>query len=154
MFDVEQNINYYYNIKPDEGKIYCKAIRCGNYKQGEEIKGSIRQGYVIVELQGKTLTRSRLIWWAATGSWPTYTIDHINRIKTDDRILNLRDVTLSENNTNVNKPSGLPPYVTWHSLKGYRYYRTHEGKRICCGYYDTPENAVMLGYQEWLRRTT
>ena len=32
-----------------------------------------------------------------TGEWPLYEIDHINRIKTDNRWCNLRDVTCTVN---------------------------------------------------------
>ena len=34
------------------------------------------------------------------GTFPENTIDHINRIKTDNRLVNLRDVTVAENNRN------------------------------------------------------
>src|SRR6516225_11799534 len=38
-----------------------------------------------------------LIWALYYGEWPTKTIDHINGIRGDNRIKNLRDVSLSIN---------------------------------------------------------
>tara|TARA_R110000765_G_scaffold23889_1_gene60073 strand:- start:1652 stop:1879 length:228 start_codon:yes stop_codon:yes gene_type:complete len=35
------------------------------------------------------------------GDWPVHTIDHINRVRDDNRIENLRDVTMKENLQNV-----------------------------------------------------
>ena len=39
----------------------------------------------------------RIVWFMAYGAWPEDQIDHINRVKDDNRLENLRDVTCSEN---------------------------------------------------------
>ena len=57
-------------------------------------------GYMKVQVtfNGKIhhLLQHRLAWFLHYGSWPTE-IDHINMIKTDQRIVNLREVTRSQN---------------------------------------------------------
>jgi len=49
----------------------------------------------------------RLAWLFSTGAWPTHEIDHINGNRSDNSILNLRDVTHRENakNTRLRKSS-------------------------------------------------
>ena len=54
------------------------------------------------------------VWAVCKGCWPTQQIDHINGIKTDNRIENLREVCDSENKMNKllpckpNAQTGLP----------------------------------------------
>jgi hypothetical protein len=52
----------------------------------------------------------RVIWFLHHGAWPTNCIDHINRIRDDNRIENLREVTVAENNRNCAKRR-VYPYV-------------------------------------------
>lgn len=60
--------------------------------------------YCHVGILGKYYKKHRLCWFMYYGYWPTL-IDHINRIKNDDRILNLRDVTKFENGQNRDEKS-------------------------------------------------
>ena len=56
------------------------------------------KGYWVIRYKGKFYRRSRLFWTFMNGDIPKgYEVDHINRVKTDDRIGNLRLVTRSEN---------------------------------------------------------
>lgn len=54
-------------------------------------------GYVHIKIYGREYKRGRLAWLYIHGEWPHPCIDHINRIRNDDRLLNLRVATLSEN---------------------------------------------------------
>ena len=54
------------------------------------------RGYVQVGLHGRYYLAHRLIWLLFYGTLPE-TIDHINGIRHDNRIANLRDVSLQEN---------------------------------------------------------
>ena len=68
-----------------------------------------------LHLSGKyiSLTYHQLVWVWHKGYWPTQ-LDHINGDKSDNRIENLREVTMSENNLNKEHPwrpntdTGLP----------------------------------------------
>jgi hypothetical protein len=58
-------------------------------------------GYLYIKAGGKMHSASRLAWSAAHGGIPSgLEIDHINRVKTDNRLANLRLVTSSQNKDN------------------------------------------------------
>lgn len=59
-----------------------------------------RWGYNTICIDRKKYKAHRLAWLYVYGSFPTLDLDHINRIKTDNRIVNLREVTASENARN------------------------------------------------------
>lgn len=162
----ERFIDEFYDIRPSEGKIYCKKMRAGSqYKVGEEIQGHTNQnGYVFIRGQSRkggshaniAAPRSHLIWYAATGKWPTGVIDHINRVRDDDRIDNLRDVSCSENSLNSGKPKKLPSFVSRYAVKGrdhtknfgkFVYQRRFKGTAYRYGYFDTPEEAEVKGLE-------
>lgn len=58
------------------------------------------KGYVGITVDGKQLVAHRLAWFYINGEWPSGQIDHINGIKADNRISNLRVVTNSVNQQN------------------------------------------------------
>jgi hypothetical protein len=55
------------------------------------------RGYLRIKIEGKHYRLHRVIWLWMYGTFPENTIDHINRVKSDNRISNLRDVTQKEN---------------------------------------------------------
>lgn len=58
------------------------------------------KGYVRVSYKGKYYFAHRLAWLYVFNEWPKNIIDHINRDRADNRLVNLRDVTSSVNNLN------------------------------------------------------
>lgn len=58
-------------------------------------------GYLVIGLDGKYYRAHRLAWLYVYGEWPTELIDHKNRIRTDNRIDNLRQSNRSENTQNT-----------------------------------------------------
>jgi hypothetical protein len=58
-------------------------------------------GYVKGSIFDRTLIAHRVIWAIQTGEWPEHEIDHINRQRADNRWINLREATSSQNKTNV-----------------------------------------------------
>lgn len=61
-------------------------------------------GYRGIYILGYTYHAHRLAWLYENGRWPERNIDHINGIKDDDRIENLRDVPESTNIQNQTRP--------------------------------------------------
>lgn len=58
------------------------------------------RGYVQICIDGKTYLAHRLAWLVCHDAWPDGEIDHINRIKHDNRLSNLRVVSREENEQN------------------------------------------------------
>jgi len=80
-------------------------------------------GYIIVKVYRNAFKAHRLAWAIYHGAWPSpgLFIDHINRDKADNRIINLRLATRSENGLNrpnpANNTSGMKG-VYWASRNG------------------------------------
>ncbi|MBS0227683.1 MAG: HNH endonuclease [Proteobacteria bacterium] len=62
-------------------------------------------GYVIIGVDGVLYRAHRLAWLYVFGEWPVREIDHLNQIKTDNRIANLRDVDRGHNEANKSTAS-------------------------------------------------
>ena len=62
-------------------------------------------GYRQIQIQGKNYLSSRLAWYYQEGYWPELQIDHINRVRSDDRWCNLRHVSAQCNTRNCKKRS-------------------------------------------------
>jgi hypothetical protein len=70
-------------------------------KAGDLAGGPQTNGYWRIKIHGRTYKRSRLVWLLVHGvdTFPCF-LDHVNRIRDDDRIENLRPVTHAENQRN------------------------------------------------------
>jgi len=82
----------------EETGVFTNKTTRGNrvYKGG--VAGSVTpDGYCAVYLEGKTYRAHRLVWLYVHGKFPTEGLDHINHIKDDNRLVNLRPVTQKEN---------------------------------------------------------
>lgn len=86
---------------PDTGIFTNKSDRYLG-KKGE-VAGSVNnRGYLKISLNGDGYLSHRLAWLYVYGVWPNE-IDHINGVKTDNRIENLRNVTRTENQQNAKR---------------------------------------------------
>lgn len=73
-------------------------IKIGN------IAGTLhKNGYIYIQIKNRLYMAHRLSWLYVYGEWPKNQIDHINGIRSDNRIENLRDVTQRENQQNYKK---------------------------------------------------
>jgi len=75
-------------------------------KGGGEIGSEVGQalnsrGYKSFMHKGVSYQLHRLAWFYVNGVWPKENIDHINRVKTDNRICNLREASKLLNNLNT-----------------------------------------------------
>ena len=85
-----------------------------NFGRGKAKKGSFssctdKDGYVVIGVDNKIYRAHRLVWFYVNGEFPDGDLDHINRIKTDNRIANLRCVTKAQNIQNTKSGLGKHP---------------------------------------------
>ncbi len=117
----------------------------GHKRKAGTVTGRLdTKGYVRIRLLGYELKAHRLAWLLTYGMWPQAEIDHINGCPSDNRIMNLRDVSVAENGWNRknamrNNQSGLLGVST----VGTKFHAQimAGGVQHFLGAFDTPEEA-------------
>lgn len=93
----------------------CRRWNTANAgKQALHVKN--KSGYRHGAVYGQTVAAHRAIWAIVHGKWPDGTIDHINGDRSDNRLCNLRDVTLAENARNQRRRTSNTSGYTGVSL--------------------------------------
>lgn len=88
----------------DSGKLLWKSPPKTHPRLlGKEAGGINEKGYVSIQLDGKRYRRSQLVFLYHYGKIPRPVTDHINRVRHDDRIENLRELSVADNNRNNSK---------------------------------------------------
>lgn len=126
--------------------IFTWQIRTGRRSHIGDIAGGIDKstGYWRINIDKKKYHAHRLVWLYMTGAFPNNEIDHINRNRNDNRFVNLRDVTRSENAQNQNgirSSSGLRG-VSWNKRDNcYSAKINANGKQYHLGSFDDKQKA-------------
>lgn len=99
------------------------------------------KGYVRITIDRKFYGAHRLAWMFVHGEDPEkFEIDHVNGLRADNRILNLRKVTRQQNNMNMRSRGQWPKGVYKHRSKFVAQIKFKgEGKYL--GSFGTPEEA-------------
>jgi vacuolar-type H+-ATPase subunit I/STV1 len=99
-----------------DGRIFTISKKCKKYEKWNERPSNPNNlGYINISIGGKLHKAHRLIMLAFVGE-SDQAVDHINRIKTDNRFENLRYVTRTENNLNRDWIDNAKGYY-WHRNK-------------------------------------
>lgn len=87
---------------PETG-ILSRRVRRGPVAAGR-LAGSMNgDGYLQVMVDGRIYLVHHVVWAYETGKWPRDQIDHINRSRADNRVVNLREVSAADNMKNRNR---------------------------------------------------
>lgn len=112
------------------------------------VAGSLcRKGYIQMKIYGKMYSAHRLAWLYVTGEHPAGEIDHINRIRDDNRFFNLRVATRGTIDNSQNRKirtdntSGYTGVSFHKKCKKWVAYICHDKQQKILGYFDSPEEA-------------
>ena len=102
-------------------------------------------GYMQIRIDNRLYMSHHLAWLYINGCFPSKDIDHINRNRSDNRIVNLREVNRSENLINSSKSnrntSGVKG-VSWNKKREkWEFQLKHKNKKLN-GYHDSFADAV------------
>ncbi|MBD9455922.1 HNH endonuclease [Rhizobium sp. RHZ02] len=135
--------------EPDTGILYWRINNRGGLVSPPRPAGThYLSGYLVVRTGGKGYPAHRICWALYYGEWPSETIDHINGVRDDNRIANLRDVTQSDNSKNmrlssINK-SGVSGVYWSSSKRKWVVQITHKRFQKQLGVFDSFDEAVSV----------
>jgi hypothetical protein len=139
-----QRLRELLHYDPETGLFTRLVVTCNKVKIGD-VAGTLHYtGYFNIRVLGVIHQAHRLAWLHAHGNWPAGDIDHLNGIRTDNRLCNLRDVVRRVNTENQRKAKrrnivGLLGVSPWRNR--FMAQIQVRGKKRYLGMFDTPEEA-------------
>ncbi len=133
-------------FKYKDGHIFWN-IKRRKVKFGSEAGSCKSHGYKVVRVNGRQFLVHRIIWEMHNGAIPEgMEIDHINHVRDDNRIENLRIVSHADNmknqKMNINNKSGHHGVSLCRSRGKWLAKITANGSHIFLGHFDTIEEAI------------
>lgn len=130
---------------PETG-IFTSLISRGSIKPGDVINGCKSHGYLVTRIDDVLYRLHRLAWLYMYGEWPKGDTDHLNMIRDDNRIINLREATRSENMRNSigrsNNLSGVKGVSFDKARNKWQAHISVNKTHIALGRFDTKERAA------------
>lgn len=137
--------------------LFTWRVTAGSRRALGDAAGTVdSRGYLVIRVGGKQRSAHRLAWLYVHGVWPDFHIDHIDGNKLNNRIANLRDVSVSVNLQNQKRPrsnssSGLLGVSLCRQTGKWLAGIGINGRRKALGRFDSPEQAHAV-YLEAKRR--
>ncbi len=109
---------------------------------GSVAGGDNGYGYIYLRLQGVLYPAHRIAWILHHGHDASGEIDHVNGVRSDNRLSNLRCATKSQNQANRAKSAKNPyPKGVSKERSGFRASIASNGQQYFLGRFGTPEEA-------------
>lgn len=146
----EEQLKQILHYDPDKG-VWTWLVSRGRIPKGS-VAGTICaiEGYRRISINHRRYRSGRLAFFYMTGRWPEQ-VDHINRIRDDDRWINLRDADNSQNNSNrdlqKNNVSGCSGVCWSKRCKKWQVQVGINGRNIYLGMYEDKELADLVSVE-------
>jgi hypothetical protein len=138
---LQETIQY----NPQTGKFHWKVHTPGR-TMGSEAKGTVtNRGYIHIRVNKTLYLAHRLGWYLTYGVWPKE-LDHKNRIGTDNRLENLREVTHVENMANRPRKG----YYWNKKLSKWHVQAKRNGNKFHLGYFTNELEAKSVVQRFWM----
>ena len=128
------------------GIFYHINPSANNKVKAGDVAGSLRDGYSMLYINNRLYSAHRVVWLITYGYLPHKHLDHINHIRNDNRIQNLREVgNCSDNQRNGSKNRNNTSGKTGVYLSSSGKYVARimvDNKSIYLGSFNTLEDAV------------
>ena len=128
----------------DTGVFTWNVRRSGKTPAGSVAGSYDAYGYIQIRISPFRYKAHRLAWFYVNSEWPKFCIDHINGVRDDNRIANLRDVTNQINIQNKRSPTGSNLYLGCSFNKSKNKWQAKiklNGKYIHLGWFGDPDDA-------------
>ena len=130
---------------PESGNFYWKLNR-GRLAKAGDVAGTLVDGYIKIKIKGKLYAAHRLVFLLEDGVFPEGDVDHKNKIKYDNRRVNLRKATRRQNlqNTPARSNNKLGVKNVDFKKDRYRVVLRIDGKPKYIGSYEELELATLV----------
>jgi len=130
------------HYNPDTGVFTWRASR-GHLAAGRIAGYGNGRGYIQIKVDDRAYVAHRLAWLYMHGRFPSAQLDHINGVRGDNRIANLREASQSENQQNIKGARrGSATRLGVSFAKGkWRAEIQVNGRRTNLGHYPTEDSA-------------
>jgi hypothetical protein len=141
-------------VYDNETGIFTAKVKTKKHDENDIAGWYETKGYLNITIDGKSYKAHRLAWLYVYGCMPSHQIDHINHVRDDNRLCNLREATHTENmqnSTGKRLKNGFPKGAWWDKRK-------QKWKTTCqvdgivhqLGFYESQEEALKV-YREFAK---
>jgi hypothetical protein len=142
----EDHLIEYLSYNTETGELTWAKSPSPRIKVGAKAGSVGKKGYVVLGLKNRHYKAHRVVWLLVNKSWPKMSLDHINGVKTDNRIENLREATVTLNLANREKQKDTSSrFKGVHWVKAEKKWKAGirvEGKKRHLGYFSCEESAA------------
>ncbi len=132
------------NYDPETGIFSWAVSTTYGVVAGRRAGGKYAVGYRYLSVDKRRYYEHRLAWLYVYGKWPEHEIDHIDGVRDNNAIRNLRDLTHAQNCQNIRKTGKSSGLLGAHFSKKMDCWTANirvDGKVFYLGVFDTEEEA-------------